>query len=221
MGATQIQLALDTPDSAAAIAAATACLEHIDVIEAGTVLCLAEGLGAVRRLREAFPGYPLVADIRIARAGAKFAAMAFAAGADRVTVVGESGMAVIDGALAAARDAGGEVEVELAPQWSEDEVSQWTAAGVTHVIAHRFVGGPLREDSEIAMTLDRLSQLDLGGAHVTLAGGIRAGELAELANLPFDTVALGSSIVRASDPGAAAAAFRVELANRQTLRSTA
>jgi 3-keto-L-gulonate-6-phosphate decarboxylase len=217
----RIQLALDTADSATAIAAATACGEYVDVIEAGTVLCLAEGLGAVRRLREAFPNYPLVADIRIARAGAKFAAMAFAAGADRVTVVGEAGMAVIEGALAAAWDFGGEVEVELAPRWSEDEVLQWAAAGVTHVIAHRFIGGPLREDQQVATTLERLSRLDLGAAHVTLAGGIRAGELDELADLPFDTVALGSSIVSTPDPGAAAAAFRAELANRAAMQSTA
>ena len=221
MAAAQIQLALDTRDSTTAISTATACLDAVDVIEAGTVLCLAEGLGAVRRLREAFPNHPLVADIRIARAGAKFAAMAFEAGADRVTVVGEAGMTVINGALSAAKHTDGQVEVELPPEWSETDVQQWVAAGVAHIVAHRFAAGPLNQDRDIARTLGRLAQLDLGGTHVTLAGGIRAGELAQLPTLAFDTVALGSSIVGAPDPGRAAAAFRDELADRPALRSTA
>lgn len=220
MSFAQIQLALDSKDSATAISMATACRDSIDVIEAGTVLCLSEGLGAVRRLRDEFPDRPLVADIRIARAGAKFAAMAFAAGADRVTVVGEAGMTVIHGALRAARDAGGHVEVELAPQWFEEDVLRWASAGVAQIIAHRFVGGPLEEDRDVVNTLERLSQLDLGGTRITLAGGIRAGELAKMPDLPFDTVALGSSIVGAPDPSAAGAAFRAELDSRTAARST-
>ncbi|MGJ0223687.1 orotidine 5'-phosphate decarboxylase / HUMPS family protein, partial [Streptococcus pyogenes] len=90
-------LALDTRDTATAVAAAHAARDVVDVVEAGTVLVLNDGLAAVRVLRAAFPDHPLVADIRIARAGAKFAGLAFDAGADRVTVVGEAGMPVIEG----------------------------------------------------------------------------------------------------------------------------
>ncbi|MBX9244149.1 orotidine 5'-phosphate decarboxylase [Actinotalea ferrariae] len=212
-----IQLALDTRDTQTAVAAAHATRDVVDVIEAGTVLVLHEGLGAVRVLRAAFPDHPLVADIRIARAGAKFAALAFDAGADRVTVVGEAGMHVVEGALSAARSAGGEVEVELGAGWTLDDVGRWVDAGVRHVIAHRSGNGLLRDDDEIARTLEQLASIDLGPAQVTLAGGIDAGDLAET-RLPFDTVAIGSAIVGAADPRAAASAFRAELARAREVR---
>jgi 3-dehydro-L-gulonate-6-phosphate decarboxylase len=209
-----IQLALDTRDTATAVAAAHAVRDVVDVIEAGTVLVLNDGLGAVRVLRAAFPDHPLVADIRIARAGAKFAGLAFDAGADRVTVVGEAGMPVVEGALSAARAASGEVEVELGAGWTPDDVRRWVDAGVRHVIAHRSGNGPLREDRGIADTLRRLAAIDLGPARVTLAGGINAGDLAGT-GLPFDTVAIGSAIVGAGDPRAAARGFRSDLEARE------
>ncbi|GAA4026678.1 3-keto-L-gulonate-6-phosphate decarboxylase UlaD [Arthrobacter methylotrophus] len=214
MGHVAIQLALDTKDTGTALAMAHACRNVVDVIEVGTVLCLNDGLRAVTALRAVFPDKPVVADIRIARAGEKFAAMAFAAGADRVTVIGESGPAVIEGAVRAARSAGGDVEVELGASWSENEVLRWVDAGVGHIIAHRSKLGPLRDDDEIAAILARLGAMDLGAAHVTLAGGIKAGELVDSGGLAFDTVAIGSAIVGAADPAAAAAGLRAELDTR-------
>lgn len=210
-GRTAIQLALDTRDLPSALRAARAAEAFIDVVEAGTVLCLAEGLSAVESLRATFPDKPLVADIRIARAGGKFARMAFSAGADRVTVVGESGLGVVEGALAAAAEAGGEVEVELGPGWTEDDVLSWVAAGARHVIAHRSGSASLREDTAIGATLERLLAIDLGQARVTLAGGLSIGDLADLTIVGFDTVAVGSAIVGADDPTSAAAQIRQAL----------
>lgn len=206
-----LQLALDTLDLPSALRAARAAGDAVDVIEAGTVLCLAEGLRSVEALRAAFRDKPLVADIRIARAGAKFARMAFSAGADRVTVIGEAGLPVVEGAITAAAETGGEVEVELGTDWREDEVSDWVAAGVRHIIAHRSSSAPLREDRSIAETLGRLQAIELGEAKVTLAGGLSLEDLTEMTSLPIDTVAVGSAIVGASDQAAAARRVRQSL----------
>ncbi|WP_166979176.1 orotidine 5'-phosphate decarboxylase / HUMPS family protein [Paramicrobacterium fandaimingii] len=211
MSAVQVQLALDTLTTAEALAAATAAAASVDVIEAGTVLCLSEGLHAVRALRAEFPHAPIVADIRIARAGGKFADLAFSAGASRVTVVGESGMTVISGALASAQSHGGEVEVELGENWTEDEVQQWVDSGVSHIIAHRSGRFRAEDDGEIRTTLERLESVDRGNARVTLAGGLALGDLAYFPRGNFDVVAVGSTIVKADDPRAAAQSLRTEL----------
>lgn len=207
----RIQLALDTLDVESAERAALAAAASIDIVEAGTVLVLNQGLTAVRALRSAFPDRPLVADIRIARAGAKFAAMAFAAGADLVTVVGEAPNDVITGALAAARERGGEVEVELWPGWSPDDVSRWVADGVAGIIAHRPGGVPAADDDETRRSLDRLAGCELGTTRITLAGGLGPGDLRYFRDYRFDVVAIGGAVVAAQDPAAAAAELRREL----------
>lgn len=211
MSAVQVQLALDTLTTAEALAAARAAAASVDVIEAGTVLCLSEGFHAVRALRAEFPESPIVADIRIARAGRKFADLAFSAGASRVTVVGESGMTVISGALASAQSNGGEVEVELGENWTEDEVQQWVDSGVSHIIAHRSGRFRAEDDDEIRTTLERLESVDRRNARVTLAGGLALGDLAHFPRGNFDVVAVGSTIVKADDPRAAAQSLRTEI----------
>lgn len=211
MSSVQVQLALDTLTTAEALAAATAAADSIDVIEAGTVLCLSEGLHAVRALRAEFPDAPIVADIRIGRAGRKFADLAFSAGVSRVTVIGESGMTVIAGALAAAREHGGDVEVELGENWTEGEVQQWVDSGVSHIIAHRSGRFRAEDDDEIRSTLQRLESVNRGNARVTLAGGLALGDIAQFPRGNFDVVAVGSTIVKADDPAAAARALRTEL----------
>lgn len=211
MAPVEIQLALDTGSTVEALTAARAAGDAVDIIEAGTVLCLNDGLHAVRALRAEFPAAPIVADIRIARAGRKFADLAFSAGADRVTVIGESGMRVIEGALRSAEEHGGSVEVELGENWAEREVEEWIDLGVSHIIAHRSGLFAAQDDDDIRETLERLEAISLGNARVTLAGGISATDIAYFPRNNFDVVAVGSAIVKASDPGKAARELRDQL----------
>ena len=70
MSDVQIQLALDFVDLERALAiAAMAVPEGIDIVEAGTPLIKSAGLDAVRRLRKAFPGKKILADLKTADAG--------------------------------------------------------------------------------------------------------------------------------------------------------
>lgn len=211
MNEPRVQLALDLLDTSAALRAAAAVADSVDVLEAGTVLCLSKGLAAVRALRREFPTKPLVADLRIARAGALFAEMAFVAGADGVTVVGESPREVVAGALGAAQATHGWVEVELGPSWTRDDVTWWGEAGVRRLIVHRTAGVPAEHDDTSRETLRRLAEEDLHGMGVTLAGGLAHGDLRHFTGCTFDLVAIGSAIVGAADSRQAARAFAAEL----------
>ena len=79
-GGRKVQLALDTRDIPTALAALHLVAPHVDVIEVGTILCLSEGMHAVRALRAAQPDHVLLADIRIAEAGGLLWRLAFEAG---------------------------------------------------------------------------------------------------------------------------------------------
>ncbi|MFT2162168.1 orotidine 5'-phosphate decarboxylase / HUMPS family protein, partial [Pseudomonas putida] len=60
---------------------------HVDIIEAGTILCISAGIQAVSALRERCPQHTLVADLKVADAGATLAEQAFGQGADWMTVI--------------------------------------------------------------------------------------------------------------------------------------
>ena len=76
---TNIDEALDT--------AALAIRAGVDWLEAGTPLILAEGLHGVRALRKAFPGVPIVADLKTMDGGYLEAEMMAKAGATHVVVM--------------------------------------------------------------------------------------------------------------------------------------
>ncbi|MFH5884365.1 orotidine 5'-phosphate decarboxylase / HUMPS family protein [Halalkalibaculum sp. DA3122] len=76
---TSIDEALDTAE--------TALKAGVDWLEAGTPLILAEGLHGVRKLRQAFPDVPIVADLKTMDGGYLEAEMMAKAGATHVVVM--------------------------------------------------------------------------------------------------------------------------------------
>ena len=64
-----LQLALDHTSLQAAQRDVALLADHVDIVEAGTILCLTEGLNAVRALREQCPDKIIVADWKVADAG--------------------------------------------------------------------------------------------------------------------------------------------------------
>ena len=83
-----VQISLDLTDIEEALeTAAMALRAGVDWLEAGTPLLLAEGLHGVRKLREAFPGIPIVADLKTMDGGYLETEMMAKAGATHVVVM--------------------------------------------------------------------------------------------------------------------------------------
>lgn len=78
----------------------------VDWLEAGTPLILAEGLHGVKKLREAFPGIPLVADLKTMDSGYLEAEMMARAGATHVVVMARAHEETIKFVVKAGRDYG-------------------------------------------------------------------------------------------------------------------
>ena len=133
----KVQVALDTRALPPALGALRLVAPNVDVVEVGTVLCLAEGMSAVRALRAAYPDHLLLADIRIAEAGSLLSRLAFEAGADWVTVVSgaapESFAAVAD----VAAELGGDVQIELSDGWTWDIVQRCRDLGIRRDLRRR------------------------------------------------------------------------------------
>jgi len=102
-----VQISLDLTNIDEALeTAAMAIRAGVDWLEAGTPLILAEGLHGVRKLREAFPQIPIVADLKTMDGGYLEAEMMAKAGASYVVVMARAHEETIKCVVKAGRDFG-------------------------------------------------------------------------------------------------------------------
>src|SRR2546425_6101060 len=102
-----VQISLDLTDINEALETARIAVEAgVDWLEAGTPLLLAEGLHGVQALREAFPGVPIVADLKTMDGGYLEAEMMARAGATHVVVMARAHVETIRCVVKAGRDYG-------------------------------------------------------------------------------------------------------------------
>lgn len=133
-----VQISLDlTHIDEALETAAMAMRAGVDWLEAGTPLILAEGLHGVRKLREAFPDIPIVADLKTMDGGYLEAEMMAKAGATHVVVMARAHEETIKCVVQAGRDFGikvmgdnlGAEDMVAAAKWLEE-------LGCDYVIHH-------------------------------------------------------------------------------------
>lgn len=124
-----VQISLDLTNIDEALeTAALAMRAGVDWLEAGTPLILAEGLHGVKRLREAFPHTPIVADLKTMDGGYLEAEMMAKAGASYVVVMARAHEETIRCVVKAGRDFGigvmgdnlGCPDMVEAARWLED-----------------------------------------------------------------------------------------------------
>lgn len=102
-----VQISLDLTNIDEALeTAAMAIRAGVDWLEAGTPLLLAEGLHGVRALRAAFPGVPIVADLKTMDGGYLEAEMMAKAGATHVVVMARAHPETIKVVVKAGADLG-------------------------------------------------------------------------------------------------------------------
>lgn len=204
-----LQLALDTHDLPSALAPLQQAAPHIDIIEVGTILCLAEGMNAVRIIRSLFPDKTILADVRIAEAGGIIAKMAFEAGADWVSVVSGAAPATAEVVYDVARRHGGDVQIELSDGWTWEQAARWRRIGIDQAIIHRSRDAEAQgELSWGSADLDSIRRLADMGYRVTVAGSVGVDDVAAFAGIPVYIFISGRAIRGASDPARAAAAFQ-------------
>ena len=210
----KLQLALDTFDLPSALAPLQRAAQHIDVVECGTILCLSEGMHAVRALRSLFPDKILLADVRIAEAGSIIAKLAFEAGADWVSVVSGAAPDSVAVVLKESQARGREMQIELSDGWTWPQAERWAEMGVPQVIFKRSrdaeAQGKLDWGDEDIAQIQRLSAL---GFKVSVAGSVKVADIPHFAQAPVYAFIVGRAICQANDPAAVAAAFQKTIAS--------
>lgn len=206
-----LQVALDQTDLPSALAAARDLAAHVDVIEAGTILCFAEGVEAVKTLSTLYPEHIIVADLKGADAGKVLAEMVYSRGAAWMTCICSAPPATMETAQKVAATYGGDVQVELYGAWTDDQVETWKSIGLTQVIYHRGRDAAAAGQSWGKSDLQKIRHLVDQGMEVSVTGGLSAEDLHLFKGIPVKCFIAGRSLYNAGNPGEVAAEFQKEI----------
>ncbi|EHW5435260.1 3-keto-L-gulonate-6-phosphate decarboxylase UlaD, partial [Escherichia coli] len=159
-----------------------------------TILCVGEGVRAVRDLKALYPHKIVLADAKIADAGKILSRMCFEANADWVTVICCADINTAKGALDVAKEFNGDVQIELTGYWTWEQAQQWRDAGIQQVVYHRSrdaqAAGVAWGEADIT-AIKRLSDM---GFKVTVTGGLALEDLPLFKGIPIHVFIAGRSI---------------------------
>ncbi len=159
-----VQISLDLTDLDEALeTAAMAIRAGVDWLEAGTPFILAEGLHGVRKLREAFPKTPIVADLKTMDGGYLEAEMMAKAGATHVVVMARAHEETIKCVVKAGKDYNIKVmgdnlgcpDMVQAAKWLEDLGCDY----IVHHIGYDERRGIAAQGKRMPSPLDQLREV--------------------------------------------------------------
>src|ERR1700754_2504103 len=109
----KLQVAIDLLTTEEALALAAKVAPYVDIIELGTPLIKNMGSSVISAMKKAHPDKLVFADLKTADAGELEADLAFAQGADLVTVMGAADDDTVRGAVEAGHKAGKKVVADM------------------------------------------------------------------------------------------------------------
>jgi 3-hexulose-6-phosphate synthase len=203
----RLQLAFDFLQVPEIIRLTGQVADLVDLVEIGTPVIIRDGVQAVRRLKDAFPEMPVVADLKIMDGGDYEASLAFEAGADWVTALALADELTIAQAVKAARSYDRNIMVDMI---GVTGVSQRAAAMEALGAACVCVHTPIDVQHTGRNALQELREIKgvLRSARTAVAGGIDTRTVAEVARERPDILIVGGGITRQPDPRAAAQELR-------------
>jgi 3-hexulose-6-phosphate synthase/6-phospho-3-hexuloisomerase len=200
-----VQISLDLTNIDEALeTAALAMRAGVDWLEAGTPLILAEGLNGVKKLREAFPKTPIVADLKTMDGGYLETEMMANAGATHVVVMARAHEQTIKCVIKAGRDFGVEVmgdnlacEDKIAAAiWLEDLGCDY----VIHHIGYDERRGIAAEGKRMPSPMDQLRDIvNAVKVPVQAVGGLTLEQAIQCIGYGAPLVVLGAPITIDAD----------------------
>ena len=206
----KLQLAIDELTLTEALEVLKDIHPYIDIVEVGTPFLIDAGREAVRQIKATYPQLEVLCDAKIMDAGAYDAQLAYDAGADYVTVLGITDDLTIKGCVEQAQKQVRQVMVDLiCVENFAKRVPIIEAFGVDIIAVH--TGADQQQAGRTPLEdLKELKQYTKD-VQVAVAGGINAETIGDYVALDPDIVVVGSGILKADDPVAAAKEMKAAL----------
>lgn len=194
-----LQLAVDSPEHFAVIAA---CADLVDIVEVGTPVLKRFGASAITTARELAPGLPILADTKTVDGGALEADLVFGAGANLMTVLSVASPATLEVVAARALEHGGHVVVDTITESGRDALLP-AALDDPGAFAYVAVHAPydMRVSGRaITSHIDAVRTMHAAGWRVSLAGGVGPDTIEAVADVAPEIVVVGTAITQADNP---------------------
>lgn len=204
-----LQVALDNNSLASALKTANSLGNVVDVIEAGTILCLQEGMEAVRCLRALFPEKIILADTKCADAGGTVARNCKDAGANWMTVICSATIPTMKAALKEIDD----LQVELYGDWTLENAKQWQEAGLNQVVYHQSRDALLSGETWGQKDIDKIKSLIEMGFKVSVTGGLNITTLKLFKGMAIYCFIAGRSLRDVENPEIVGKQWQEEIKN--------
>jgi len=205
----KIQVAIDLLTTQEALELAAKVAPYVDIIELGTPLIKAEGLSVIAAIKSAHPDKIVFADMKTMDAGELEADIAFAAGADLVSVLGSADDSTVAGAVKSANERNKGIVVDLIGIADKAKrAKEVIALGAEFVEFH----AGLDEQAQPGYDLDGL--LNAGSSAqvpFSVAGGVSISTIADVQKAGAEVAVAGGAIYGATDPATAARELREAL----------
>ncbi|WAC05642.1 MAG: bifunctional hexulose-6-phosphate synthase/ribonuclease regulator [Methanoregula sp.] len=207
-----LQVALDLTELNRALQIAQESVRGgADWIEAGTPLIKSEGMNAVRTLKNQFPDYTIVADMKIADTGSLEVEMAAKAGAGVVCILADADDSVIAEAVRAARLYGVRLMADLINSHDPAQrARQVEAMGIDLVTVHVGIDQQMTGRSSLDLLSDITGKVTIP---VAVAGGLDSVTAAQAVQNGASIVIVGSAISRSADVTGSTFSIRASIDN--------
>jgi 3-hexulose-6-phosphate synthase / 6-phospho-3-hexuloisomerase len=213
-----VQLALDFLNLEQALRVAReAVAGGVDWLEAGTPLIKAEGLQAVRRLREEFPDRIIVADMKVMDAGRIEVEAAAKAGANVVDVLGQACNETIAECIEAGRNYGARIAVDLIAVPNPVERAMEVAElRPDYIGVHTSIDEQMHGKVGFGILGEIARRIDIP---LAIAGGINSQTCVSAVENGASIVIVGGAISKSPDARKAAAEIKRAVATRRPIVS--
>lgn len=193
-----LQIALDEVNLDRALQYATeAVAGGVEWVEAGTPLIKAEGLDAVRKLKQAFPDKTVIADMKTMDTGAFEVEIAAKAGADVVGILGAASDETFEEAVKAARKYGAKVYMDLISV--PDKVARAKDAerlGCDYVCLHMGIDDQMVGASPLEVLKEVAHAVSIP---VMVAGGLNSETVGPCVEAGASVLIVGGALTKAED----------------------
>ena len=199
-----LQVAIDIPEATKAFSIAQkVVINNKIILEAGTPLIKTMGLLPVKIWSAVFKENPVLADMKTMDTGYLEAKLAFENGALITTVLGVSDNATIKGAVDAGIKYNRLVQVDMmnVPNIIERSLQVYRL-GANIIGLHAGIDQQGRGLKAVELTpLIKELKKEIGDkAYISIAGGIKEGDVEQLVNAEADIIVIGSYITKSSEP---------------------
>ncbi|GAA4775687.1 3-hexulose-6-phosphate synthase [Actinomycetospora chlora] len=203
----KLQLALDVATLDEALVVSRAAAEYVDILELGSTLIKNEGTAAISAIKATHPGTTVLADMKTAEAGGLEAGLAFAAGADLVTVLDGADDDTIAAAVAVARSHGkGVVADMITARELVARAREVVRLGAEFCEIHAGPDGEAPRGWSIRAVIEAGRQSEVP---FSVAGGVDLESIGDVARSGAVVAVVGTAVTAAPDPRAAARGLRV------------